>query len=289
MAIPTDYIFTSGTCAKSAIYQLIIDKLTSAGWSNVASLASSDFVVMKSTGNTGDKNLLLNLRDISSTAVNSIVTTDYCCMSYRLQDTYVPGAAGVAGTFGRTALAWTNLYIAPVAAVTTTLGKDTICTYHVYADASKLILEIEYPSATALAPTVIYIGEPDTLFVSDSASRGMLVATSNNGTTAASAMICNTSDTMGSVTAPYSIMLYALIPPGDPNVAAKSFGATAYYGSATESFRGKLDGLKFAYYSGTNFITGDTVTIGTYTYYVAVVASVNITSFPSRAILLRIA
>lgn len=113
MSTPTDYIFTSGTCARSALYQLIIDQLTAAGWTNVASLASSDFVVMKSTSNTGDKNLLLNIRDSSSTAVNPTTTTDYCVMSYRLQDTYVPGAAGVAGVFGRPALAWTNLFLAP--------------------------------------------------------------------------------------------------------------------------------------------------------------------------------
>lgn len=173
--------------------------------------------------------------------------------------------------------------------MTTTLGKDTICSYHVYADASKLILEIQYPSVTGLGPQVIYMGEPDTMFVSDSASRGMLVAVSSNGTTASSAMICNTSDTVASVTAPYAIKLYALLPEGDPNVASKSFPSSLYYGSATESFRGKLDGIKTAYYSGTNFLTGDTVTIGAQTYYVAVTQTTNVTSFPSRAILLRTA
>ncbi len=288
MAIPTNYIFTSGTCAKSAIYQLIIDKLTSAGWSNVASLASSDFVVMKSKGNTGDKNLILNLRDTSSTAANSIVTTDYCCMSYRLQDTYVPGAAGVAGTFGRPALAWTNLYIVPVA-VTTTLGKDTVVNYKVYADASKLILEIEYPSPTLIAPLLIYIGEPDTIYVSDSNSSGVLVATTSQSVAASQLLISNTSDTVASVTVPYNLTTYALLPPGDPNVCSRYMASPIYYGSVAEGFRGKLDGVKCCYYSGTNFITGDTITIGTVNYYVVVAASVGATSFPSRALLIQIA
>ncbi|MBP2629901.1 MAG: hypothetical protein H6Q70_529 [Firmicutes bacterium] len=289
MATPTDYIFTTGTCTRGALYQLIIDKLTAAGWTNISSLSSSDYVVMQSTGNTGDKNLLLNLRDASATAINPTTTTDYCAMSYRLQDTYVPGAAGVAGVFGRPALAWTNLFLAPVAAVTTTLGKDTVCNYHVYADASKLILEIEYPSVTGLGPQVIYMGEPDTMFVSDSASRGVLVACSSNGTTASSAIICNTSDTVASVSSPYAIAVSALLPAGDPNVAGKTMVSSLYYGSASESFRGKLDGIKTAYYSGTNFLTGDTVTIGTQTYYVAITQTTNVTSFPSRAILLRTA
>ncbi len=287
MAIPTSYIFTAGTCAKSQIYQLILDSLTGAGWTNISSLASSDFVVMQSTGNSGDKNLILNLRETNAAAANSIVTTDMCAMSYRLQDTYTPGATGVAGTFGRSALAWTSLYIAPVAALTTTLGKDTIITYHVYADASKLVLCLEFPSPTSLGPVVIYMGEPDTLFATESASRGALVACSCQATTATGLQVCNTPDTVASVTAPYNLTVSALLPLGDPNTSNKRMISSMYYGSATESFRGKLDGIKCAYYN--NFVTGDTVTIGAETYYVVVTATQGNTSFPTRALLLRIA
>ena len=285
MAVPTDYIFTSGTCLKSEIYQLIIDKLVAAGWTNVSSLASSDFVVLSSTGNTGDKTLLLNLRDTNASAANSVVSTDYCVMSYRLEDTYTPGASGVAGTFGRSSLAWTNLYLVPVSALTTTLGADTTVTYHVYADASKIILALEFPSATGYGPVLVYMGEPDSIFTSDSASRGVLVAASCQATTAGSAMICNTSDTVAAVTAPYAIALSSLLPSGDPNVANKRMVSSIYYGSASESFRGKLDGLKCMYNVKVN--TGDTVTIGTETYYALVCASSGNNSFPSLALLVR--
>lgn len=290
MAIPTDYIFTSGTCLKSEVYQLIIDKLKSAGWTDISSLASADFVVLQSTGNTGDKNLLLNLRDTNAAAANSIVTTDYCVMSYRLQDTYTPGAAGVAGVFGRPSLAWTALYIAPVAAITTTLGKDTTVTYHIYADASKLILVLEYPSVTGFGPTIVYMGEPDTLLVSDSASRGVLVAASNNAVTAANLQICNTSDGAASVTAPYALKTYALLPEGDPNIAGKRIVSPIYYGIAAESFRGKMDGLKCMFYNATTptINTSDTVTMGAEIYYVAIAHSQGNTSFPSRALLVRV-
>jgi hypothetical protein len=290
MAVPTNYVFTSGSCAKSAIYQLICDQLTAAGWTDIASLASADFKVFKSAGNTGDKNLLLNIRDTSAAATNSIVTTDFCVMSYRLQDTYVPGATGVAGVFGRPTLAWSNLYIAPVGAIGTTLGKDTVVNYKIYADASKLILEIEYPNPSGLGPMILYIGEPDSLFVSDSASRGVLVATSaQNPAGAALLSICNTSDTVASVTGPYNLNLSALLPAGDPNAANKFSVSSIYYGSAAEGFRGKLDGIKCAFYSGTNLSTGDTITIGTEVYYVVITMVQVSSAFPSRALLIRTA
>lgn len=287
MSVPTDYIFTSGTCLKSAVYQLIIDKLVAAGWTDASSLASSDYVVLTSTGNTGDKGLILNIRDVNATPANSVVSTDYCVMSYRLQDTYVAGTTGVAGTFGRSSLAWTNLYLVPVAATTTTLSASTPITYHVYADASKIILLLEYPYASGYSPTLIYMGAPDTTYVTESASRGVLVGVTNNGTTAASVMVCNTSDDQASVTAPYAMATSALLPSYNPNGAGKYAISEIYYGSSTESIRGKLDGVLCAYNS--KLLTGDTVTIGTYTYYVAVCASVNVVSFPSLALLIRTA
>ncbi|WP_371374347.1 hypothetical protein [Sporomusa aerivorans] len=287
MAVPTDYVFASGTCLKSEVFQLIISKLVAAGWTDVSSLASSDYVVLKSTGNTGDKNLILNIRPVNAAAANSVESTDYCVMSYRLQDTYTPGESGVAGTFGRSSLAWTALYLVPVSALTTTLAAATPINYKVYADASKIILLLEYPSATGYSPTLIYMGQPDTVYVTESNNRGCLVGTTNNGTTASSVMICNTSDDQAAVTAPYAIATSALLPSKNPNGAGKYAVSEIYYGSSTESIRGKLDGVLCAYNS--NLLTGDQITIGTYTYYVAVCASVNVLSFPSLALLVRTA
>jgi len=129
MAIPTDYIFQTGTVQKSGVYQFIIDKLKTAGWSDISSNPSTDYVVLKSTGNTGDKILLIQLRPgNASSNANSTVTTQYCQMSYRLIDSYTPGAAGVAGTFGRSSLVWTDLYTCPVPA-TTQVPMDAVLNY----------------------------------------------------------------------------------------------------------------------------------------------------------------
>lgn len=287
MAIPTDYIFQKGTCLKNQVYQLIIDKLVAAGWEDVSSNPATDFVVLKSTGNTEDKELILNIRPTNASNANSVVDTAYCAMSYRLQDTYTPGEAGVAGTFGRASLAWTVLYIAPVASLTTVLGADTEVNYHVYADASKLILTLEYPVPTNFNPQVIYMGLPDSLLVSDSANRGMLVGASAYGIATSSVQICNTSDGVASVTAPYTLATYSLLPPRDPNAANKRMVSSIYYGSGAESYRGKLDGIKCMLNTKVN--TGDTVTIGAETYRVLVTHSISYTSFPSLALLIRTA
>lgn len=286
MPVPTDYIFTSaGTCMKNQVYQLIIDQLISAGWTNISSNSSTDYAVLQSAGNTGDKNLLLNLRPTNTSGVNSVVSTDYNAMSFRLQDTYTPGTSGASGTFGRPSLAWSNFYIAPT---TTLIAGNTPINYKCYVDASKIILGIEYPSSTGYGPLVFYLGRPDTVYVAESASRGVLVCASAGATGSGSAQICNTSDDSAAVTASYSINTAAFLPfSKNPNGAGKYYTSKICYGSATESLRGELDGLLCAYNSGLS--TGDTIIINSCTYYVLVCASMSNTSFPSPALLLRIA
>ncbi len=285
MAIPTDYIFTSGTCRKDGIYNLIINTLKAAGWTDVSSLASSDFVVLKSTGVNADKNLVINLRAVNASATNNVTSTQYCQMSYRLVDSYTPGAAGVAGTFGRSSLAWTDLYIVPGAA-SCTMAVDAIINYKVYCDAGKLILSLEYPGATGYSPMVIYIGQVDSSYVSESNSSGMVVAVSATAAVAASVQIDNSADGAGAVSAPYALATQSLLPSTNPNAANKYAYSDIYFGNATEGIRGKLDGLLCI--KNSNVLTGDNVIDGTKTYYVLVCQTQGNTSFPSQALLVRI-
>jgi hypothetical protein len=290
MAIPTDYVFKTGTCLKSELYGKMIDALKAAGWEDISSNPATDFVVLHSKGNTGDKNLILNLRPGNTSNANPVDTTDYCQMSYRLQNSYTPGASGAAGTFGRPSLAWTALYIVPAAAAATILGASTTLNYYVYADASKVILMVQYPSATGYLPMLIYLGEPDTLYTPESDGRGILAAMSaNNPTGNNTVQICDNPDQMASAAAPYVLTVYALLAPGDPNADSKSFLSSVYYGSAAEGYRGKLDGVKLVYFSGSNFVTGDTITVGREVYTVFIVAATGYTSFPSRGLAIRTA
>lgn len=285
MAIPTDYIFTRGQVVKSGVFDLIVNSLIAAGWTNVSSLPSSDFVVLKSTGNTEDKNLVLNIRDTNTSNANSIKTTAYNTMSYRLQTSYTPGAAGVAGTFGRPALAWSALDIAPTAQNTATLPMDTMLTYSIYADNSKFILALEYPYATGYSPMLIYMGLPDSLYCLEDASGGTLFGTTVNGPTANAVAICNSPSGIGSVATPYNLTVYGTLSPKNPNNAGKYALSHLYYGSATEGPRGKLDGI-YAMPAG-NVVTGDIITLGTKKYYVLVCQVQGTNSFLSPVLAIR--
>lgn len=287
MTIPTDYIFTSGTVRKDGIYDLIITKLVAAGWVDISSKSTTDYVVLSSNGNNADKALLLNLRDVNVAATNSVKTTVYNTMSYRLQDTYVPGTAGAAGVFGRPSLAWTPLDIVPSVVTTGTLAIDTAVNYKVYADKSKIILALEYPIATGYGPLLIYMGQPDTVWVSESGNRGILVATTANSAVAGSVQICNSPDRVGSLTAPYAMLTLALAPARNPNADGVYFDSSICYQSTAEGIRGKLDGILSIL--NQNTFNGDTETINGNTYYTLVCHTQGLSSFASQAFLIRIA
>jgi hypothetical protein len=288
MAIPTNYIFTSGTCLKSELYDLIISKLIAAGWTQVSSNPTTDFDVLTSTGNSGDKALVLNLRPIpaAGTAANTVKTSIYCQMSIRLQTSYVPGTSGVAGTFGRPSLAWTDMYIVPVAA-SGTLPPDTTVNYKVYADASKIIMAIEFPSATSMSPLLFYLGAPDSAFVAEAGSSSTVFATTANATTAASLLKCNTSDGIGSVAAPYAMALTAFSILKNPNNEGIYFQSGVYYQTATEGIRGMLDGVLNMPNMAAQ--TGNTITMDGKTYYQLVCHIIGSSSFPYPVLLVRTA
>lgn len=287
MSIPMEYIFQSGSCLKKDLYQLIIDRLKAAGWVDISSLASTDYVVLSSTGNTEDKQLLLNLRPIpaAGTAANNVTTSNFSTMSYRLQTSYTPGAAGVAGTFGRPSLAWTDLVLMPTA-VATQYAQDTLVNYKVYADKNKIILALEYPAATGFSPIIIYLGQPDTTYMSESKNAGCICATSALATTAGSLTICDSPDGMGTLAAPYAIPTKAFLPSKSPNNGNIFITSDIIYDSTTEGFRGKLDGLLCV--TNTNVLTGDKHYEKGNEYYTLCCHTLTNTSFPSQAILVRI-
>jgi hypothetical protein len=288
MTIPTDYVFTSGTCLKNEVYDVIINKLLAAGWENVSSNPTTDFDVLTSPGNAGDKALVLNLRPLpaAGTVANNIKTSNFCQASFRLQTSYTPGTTGVAGTFGRPTQTWTDLYICPVAA-SGQLPADTTVKYKVYADASKIIMAIEFPSATSLNPILFYLGAPDSVFVAESGSSSTVFASTSMATTAGNLLICNTSDGIGSVAAPYAMVVTGFSILKNPNNEGIYFQSGMYYQSATEGIRGMLDGILCLPNMAVQ--TGNTITMDGKTYYQLVCQVQGNNSFPYPVMLVRTA
>ena len=278
-----DYIFTSGTCAKSDCYSLIKNTLLAAGWTNVSSSATTDFDIFYSNGENGDKNLYIQTRPGNATNVNPVDTTDYCAFSYRLINTYIPKVGGGAGTFGRAAETWKLLYIAPSAA---TISKATLVNYKIHANKNRLIVVFEFPPALALNAVTLYIGIPDVMYCSDTDSRGLLVATSSNAQAAATVTITSTPAELAVSALSYNLTTYCTLAPKNPNSAGKYILSDVYFGSATEGFRGKLSGLYVI--PNTNVLAGDLIQIGTKSYYVVINHVLGNTSFPSPALVIQV-
>lgn len=284
-----DYIFTSGTCLKSELYDLIISKLIDAGWQNVSSNPATEYDVLTSKGKNGDRDLVLQLRPLpaAGTAANNVKTSNYCVASFRMQTSYIPGSSGSAGTFGRSSQAWTDLYLVPVSAATGTLPTDTTVNYKVYADASKVIMAIEYPLATTYNPLLFYLGEPDSVFMAEKPHSGMVFATTAMATTAANLLVCDTPQGLGASAAPYAMPLNGFNILKNPNNDGLYFQTGVYYQSSTEGVRGMLDGVLCLPNMAVQ--TGNTITIDGKTYYQLVCQTAGNNSFPYPVLLVRTA
>jgi len=285
MPTPTEYIFRSGSCRKGDLYQLILDKLIEAGWTDVASNPTTEYNVMTSTGVNGDKELVIQLRPYISSTANSVITTDQVIATLRLQPSYIPGEPGVSGVFGRPTLTYTLFHLAPTI-TNVKIDIDTILNYKVYVDKNKIILGIEYPVALGYNPLLFYLGQPDTVWMGESKSVGCVYATSSGTTSNLSLIVCDTPDGMASSAGPYSIPTKALLPLKNPNNDGIYITSDIIYEGGNEGMRGKLDGILCA--TNSNILTGDRLIENGKTYYVLNCHATSNSSFPSQAIIVRI-
>jgi hypothetical protein len=285
-----DYLFQTGTCLKQDLYETIKGIMVSAGWTNISTNYATDGDVMYSTGENNDKTLFFQMRDTNASAANSIKTTDYNVMSYRLPNVFTAGTGtyptGTAGTSERTVAneAWKVMYIAPTATV---INRTTTITYRYNCNKNRLIFIVEYPEGTAIAPVLNYIGIPDIVYGSDTGSRGLIVATTGGASAANIVQITNAVAELPNDTASSTRAVYCQLSAKNPNTSGKYMMSEMYYGNTTEGMRGKITGV-FAL-PNQNILNGDTITVGTKQYRVIVAGSLNYNSFPSLAVAYQIA
>lgn len=276
-----DYIFSQTTCLKQDIYPTIKNIMISAGWSNISSNPTVDGDVMYSTGETGDKALTVCMRSSNTTATNDTTTTDLNVMSYRLPESYIAGAVGVSGTFGRAVAseAWKGLYIANT---TTAIARTTTVTIYYHCNKNRIIFAIIYPDASGQTPIMHYIGMPDELYVATTGSRDVIVASSGGMSTGLSYLyISNAVASMPSDATSTQRVTSVTLPPKQVNADGNVIMEDIKYGNTTEGYRGKLTGL-FALGSANPVIsTGNIITIGSKQYTVVVCGGLNYNSFTS--------
>lgn len=279
------YIFTTGTCLKSEMYDTIKNTMISAGWANVSSNPNTDFDVMTSTGEDGTRKLCIQMRPLhtNGSAGSSVITSDGNMASYRLVGGYTPGNAGSAGTFLRSSESWELLCITPSA---TSMPKETTLNYKFNANKNRVIFVIEYPLPFNVAPLVFYIGLPDIVYTSEPDSRGLLVISTSSFKASNYVHITEAVAEMPPNPASTTRPIQCTLSPKNPNSDGKIMLSKMYYGNATEGQRGMITGIFALPNSGIS--TGDIVTIGTRKFYVVVAQSYNTNGFPSLALAVEI-
>ncbi len=284
-----DYILTPGQCAKADLYKTLKNAMIAAGWTNISSLFSTDFDVMKSPGNDGTKNLLLQMRPTNTGNANSTETTDYSCWSCRLLDSYAPGATNQAGTIARAATSWYNMDWLSENYSQYQVSAGTILNYRLLVDKNKIIMVVYPPaSLTGLNPVVFFIGLPDSAYCDEPDSRGFIIAKNWGNGSATNVLVSNTPGGMSTVTAPYWLPSMSQLSPKNPNAAGVYCISEIFYGNTSEGPRGKIDGI-FAL-PNTNILNGDILKIGDKQYQVLLnTVSGVVTSFPTTAIAIQIA
>lgn len=284
-------LFKTKTAIKSELYGKLKEALIEGGWQNISSNPTTDFDVFRSIGESGDKNLVFQIRPLGGTAAvgtNSIETTDYGLGGIRLIGGYTPGASGVSGTFERS-LAQEPWRVLPFLTGTTStvLDKNTPVTYRYSVNKNRIIFIIEYPPATNIAPVTFYIGIPDEMYCSEPRSRGLLYVVSSNGIATQSVLITDNAGELASLTSSKSQGILCQLAPKNPNSAGNFTLSEIFFGDSFEGVRGKLTGL-FALPTQ-NVANGDIIVQGSQEYLVVVNGSSSTDMFPSRALAVPLA
>lgn len=281
-------LFKTATAIKSEMYGVIKELLVGAGWRNVSSNPDTEFDILTSNGEAGDKELVFQMRNYQASAVNDVQTTDYSHAGIRLIGGYAPSlTAGEKGVISRTSETWKSLPLAPVSVSVNSLNKDTPVTYRYSVNKNRLILVIEYPPAVNTYPVTIYIGIPDEVYCSEPASRGLLYAVSSSAYSAQSLSITDNAGELASLPSSKSLGMLCQLAPKNPNSAGNFTLSEIFYGDNSEGVRGKLTGI-FALPTQ-NVANGDIIVQGNQEYLVVVNGSSTNDAFPSKAIALPLA
>lgn len=273
-------MFNTGTCLKYELYDKIKGLLLGAGWNNVSSNAS-DFDVMTSTGMSGDKNLVFQMRPTGTSNTNSVITTDYSTFTIRLIAGYVPSATGTAGTVERPTEAWRTITIGATAP-TSTIDKNTTVTYRYDVNKNRIIIVVEYPPAINIAPSTFYIGIPDETYCSEPRSRGLLFMASSYGQSGV--LITDNAGELASVTTCVNRNIYCQLTPKNPNSAGNYTMSEIFYGDTSEGTRGKLGGV-FAL-PNQNIQHGDIIVQDNQEFLIVVNGTSSTDAFPSKVLAL---
>lgn len=274
-------IFLEDKCLKSELPNKIVQLMESVGWKNISSNLATDYYVMQSNGEQGDKDLVFQFRPFAVNGTGDIASTTSFAMSYRLINGYTPSETpDTAGVFERPSETWRIMNI-------TTGATDPSVELNLWYTVNKdrIILNIYTPESLNLLPVMIYIGLP-THYTSEPKSRGLVVLTSYSATTANVVMASDTVAELPSLSAGTTFPTLYSLAPKSPNSAGLHTPCELFYGNAQVGIRGKIDSLYFLPNNSIN--DGDILKLGANRYRATNIGVSGNNCFPSNVIIYRI-
>ena len=179
----TDVIFKTEQVTKKTWYNRIIQLMIEAGWQNLSS-RQADNQVMFSTGESGNDNLLIQLRASDSATVEHENGIPYlhrtqAYISFRLLESYTPGgSSGSAGVFKTKYTFYTSLLM-PYS-----FDLKQPFTLHYSCNKNRCIFISEFPpniiDGGHDANTIMFIGKSDRTLRYDSIETGAIFASNVN-------------------------------------------------------------------------------------------------------------
>lgn len=229
----SDCLFTKETIKKSAVYTRLKSLLLAAGWTNISSNPVTDFDVFYSTGETGDKELVFQIREDHSGRYFGSTTSQF--LQVRSLYSYIPGADGVAGTSPRSENAWSILYCFNGA-----IGPDADIDLYYHVNKNRIIFAMIPQVCTGLFGSLNFIGLSNESLVNEIKSDGLLFA-STHGDFSNSPLI--TSRPKERTAAPYGIGTIKIDQRREICADGRRLMYKIGYGDTYEGFRGIIDGV----------------------------------------------
>lgn len=163
-------VFKEELILKKDIYNRMIELFKDAGWSDVSSKPSSDFNVLKSTGEDGDKELCFQIRATDINNRNDVRETAYTNFSIRLIEKYVPRGFDQSGIIERSNEPWHNIRFYRS---NSNLNDHFLFYHHVDKDKGIFVFKKKFESSSTATSELFYIGLPKS-FITENKSSGVI-------------------------------------------------------------------------------------------------------------------
>ena len=268
-------IFTEGKVLKNQLMERIKDILVGAGWTYATTVPTTEYYILTSTGESGDKKLAFQYRGlpINGSATGDINTTTAVVASYRLIGGYENG------TIARPSEAWKSMNISSAV-----VDPEVELTYWYTVNKDRLIMNIYTPESLANTPVLWYFGLPTT-FTPEPDGKGFVAMTSY-ASSQASVLVADNVAELPTSNSAVVLTNYIALAPKSPNSSGVHTPAELLYGNTSIGIRGKIDSLYFLPNGSVN--DGDILRVGARRYRATQLGTSSNNSFPSPTVVYQI-